>query len=205
VSASLEDFIRTRFVLEPLRIRPDILVYRPTPQSGLTSFLVEQDCADASPYWAYSWAGGAALALYLRDHPERVAGRNVIDFGAGSGLVGIAAAKAGAGRALAFEPDLLGRIAFRLNAEANAVAIGLCDAAERPDIVLAGDVFYDAEIAASTLPVLSAYAANGADVLVGDPFRAALPLSALEQIAEYEVPDMGGDALVPAGVFALRG
>jgi predicted nicotinamide N-methyase len=205
VSASLEDFIRTRLVLEPVRLRPDISLHRPTPRSGLTGFLAEHDCADEPPYWAYMWAGGVALALYLRDHPERVAGRNVLDFGAGSGLVGIAAAKAGAGRVLAFEPDPLGRIALRFNAEANEVEIGLSDAVEKPDIVLAGDVFYDAEVAASTLPVLSAYAANGANVLVGDPFRAALPLSVLEQIAEYAVPDMGSGALVQAGVFALRG
>lgn len=188
-----------------MRLRGDILLYRPMPQSGLTGFLAEHDGADAPPYWAYPWAGGMALALYLRDHPERVADRNVLDFGAGSGLVGIAAAKAGAGRVLAFEPDPLGRIALRLNAAANEVEIGLSDAAEKPDIVLAGDVFYDAEVAASTLPVLSAYAANGAHVLVGDPFRAALPLSALKQIAEYKVPDMGDGASVRAGVFALRG
>lgn len=205
MSASPEDFIRTRFVLEPVPLRPDISLYRPMPQSGLTGFLAEHDGADEPPYWAYAWAGGMALALYLRDYPDLVAGRNVLDFGAGSGLVGIAAAKAGTSRVLAFEPDPLGRIALRLNAEANEVEIGRSDAAEKPDIVLAGDVFYDGEVAASVLPVLSAYAANGADVLVGDPFRAALPLSALEQIAEYKVPDMGDGALVQAGVFALRG
>ena len=204
MNASLEAFIRARFVLESLPFRPDIALYLPTPQSGLIGFLDAEGHAQTPPYWAYAWAGGAALALYLRDHPERVAGRSVLDFGAGSGLVGIAAAKAGARQVMAFEPDPLGRIAAAINAEANGVELDEGTAQSPADVVLAGDVFYNADVAARTLPALRAHAQRGATVLVGDPFRRHLPLSALELLAEYEVPDMGGPAPVRAGIFALR-
>ncbi|WIY52668.1 50S ribosomal protein L11 methyltransferase [Devosia sp. YIM 151766] len=204
VSLSPEDFIRTRLALAPLPFRPDISLYRPTPGSGLNAWLAEQGRAGVPPYWAYAWAGGAALALYLRDHPELVSGRTVLDFGAGSGLAGIAAAKAGAGRVTALEPDPLGQAAARLNAEANGVELSIGTELPKTDIVLAGDVFYTAEVAARTLPVLSQAAERGATVLIGDPFRRDLPLDHLELLAEYRVPDMGSGAPVRAGIFALR-
>lgn len=197
-----EEFIHTRFELTPLAFRPDISLYRPTPQSGLIAWLAEQGRADEPPYWAYAWAGGAALALYLRDHPELVAGKRVLDFGAGSGLVGIAAARAGA-KVLALEPDPIGRVALMLNAEANGVTLTLCEDPPEADVILAGDVFYSAEVAQRTLPVL-AQLAKRATVLVGDPFRRDLPLDRLALFAEYDVPDMGGGAPVRAGVFSLR-
>lgn len=205
MSLSPEDFIRTRFVLEPLAFYPEIALYHPTPRSGLIGFLAGQGRADDPPYWAYAWAGGAALALYLRDHPEIVAQRNVLDVGSGSGLVALAAARAGASRIVAFEPDPIGRVALGLNAEANDVALVLGAADEPADIVLAGDVFYDATIAALSLPVLKAHAARGAQVFVGDPFRRDLPLSHLHQMEDYWVPDMGGGEEVRAGVFVLHG
>ncbi|WEJ33686.1 MULTISPECIES: 50S ribosomal protein L11 methyltransferase [unclassified Devosia] len=204
MSLSPEEFIRQRLTLAPLPFRPDILLHRATPQSRLTEWLAEQDRADTAPYWAYAWAGGAALALYLADHPETVAGRTVLDIGAGSGLVGIAAAKA---RAVvrSFEPDLIGKTACRLNAEANAVTLTLVDDPLTPaDIVLAGDVFYDAAVAASTLPLLQQHRARGAEVFVGDPYRRDLPLAALNLLAEYYVPDMGSSTPQRAGVFALH-
>ncbi len=198
----VSDYIRTRFTPEPLSFRPDILIFRPTPRSGLTAFLATEGRADTPPYWAYAWAGGAALALYLQDHPEAVAGRSVLDFGAGSGLVAIAAAKAG-GRVSAFEPDPLGQVALRLNAEANGVGIALAGAQAEAEVVLAGDVFYDGAVASRTLPALRANAARGASVLVGDPYRKDLPERALTLLAEFQVPDMGG-GVVRAGVFAMR-
>src|SRR5690606_12360445 len=156
-----------RLTLAPLPFRPDMLLHRATPQSRLTDWLAEQHRADAAPYWAYAWAGGAALALYLADHPETVAGKTVLDFGAGSGLVGIAAAKARAG-VRSFEPDPIGKTACRLNAEANAVALTLVhDRLTQTDIVLAGDVFYDAAVGASTVSLLKQHRARGAEVFVG--------------------------------------
>lgn len=205
VSERTEDFIRTRLVSEPLAFRPDISLYRARPHSGLHRFLADEGHEDTPPYWAYAWAGGAALALHLRDHPELVSGRAVLDFGAGSGLVGIAAALAGAARVTAFEPDAIGRVAAGLNAEANGVELGVvATPPTEVDIVLAGDVFYDAAVAALSLPALDDYAASGATVLVGDPFRRDLPLERLDLVADYAVPDMGSGAAVRAGVFALR-
>ena len=176
------------------------------PSSGLTGWLAKNGLEDAAPYWAYAWAGGAALALYLRDNPDVVRGRSVLDLGAGSGLVGIAAAKAGAAKVWAAEADPLGRVALMLNAEANGAALELCSADDLPkaDIVLAGDVFYDAGVAAHMLPLLQGLAGAGSRVLVGDPFRRDLPQAALALLASYSVPDMGGGPAVNAGVFTLN-
>lgn len=200
-----EEFIRTRLTLAPLPFRPDIALYRPTPKSGLIAWLAQQGRADDPPYWAYAWAGGAVLALYLQDHPESVAGKTVLDFGAGSGLVGIAAALAGAAKVWAIEPDPLAHSAMVLNAEANGAVLNSWTEPTLPqvDIVLAGDVFYDAAVAQRTLPIL-ATATDRSTVLIGDPFRRDLPLEHLTPLAEYTVPDMGGGAPVRAGVFALR-
>lgn len=206
-AADAAHFIRTRLELCPLAFRPDLSLYRPTPRSGLTAWLAEQGLADASPYWAYSWAGGAALAVYLRDHPETVAGRRTLDLGAGSGLLAIAAARAGAAHALALEIDPVARIAIELNAAANGVSVALVETAELPqvDVILAGDIFYDADIARLMLPRLERASAAGADILIGDPFRHFLPLDRLEERARYWVPDFGsGEHSVPAAVFALR-
>lgn len=200
---SAEAFIRQRFELAPLSFRPDISLYRPTPRSGLTGFLAAQGRDGDAPYWAYPWAGGAALALHLAQNPVLVSGRTVLDWGAGSGLVAIAAARAGA-MVTAFEPDPLGRIATALNAGANAVDIRIVETPVPAEIVLAGDVFYDAEIAAAVRPALAALAENGATVVIGDPYRRDLPLDHLSPIADYLVPDMGGAGPVRAGVFTLR-
>lgn len=201
-----KDFITQRLTLRALPFRPDISIYTPTPQSGLIGWLASEGLDDIPPYWAYVWGGGAALALYLRDHPEIVAGRTVLDFGAGSGLVGIAAAKAGATRIWAMDADPVAPVAINLNAQANQANIAIWAQADLPDaeIVLAGDVFYDPAILTRTLPLLEHAAQRGARVLVGDPFRRNLPLDRLEQLATYAVEDMGGTTPVRAGVFALH-
>lgn len=200
--AEAEDFIRKFLPLAPLRFLPGIRLHQPTPQSGLAAWLAASGGGHTPPYWAYAWAGGAALALHLRAHPELVAGRTVLDFGAGSGLVGIAAALAGASTVSAFEPDANGRVAIALNAAANGVAISVVESPVAAEIVLAGDVFYDAQVARQTLARLEQLAAGGAAVLVGDPFRRDLPTGRLTEIAGYTVPDMGG-GMVRAGVFRL--
>jgi predicted nicotinamide N-methyase len=192
--------------LRALPFRPDISIHAPTPQSGLNAWLASEDHDQTPPYWAYAWGGGAALALYLRDHPEAVAGRSILDFGAGSGLVGIAALKAGASTVIALERDVVGQVAIGLNAAANGVQLTPWAGSDLPDVdvVLAGDVFYTPEVMAETLAVLSTLADGGATVLVGDPFRRDLPLERLELVADYLVADMGGSAPVRSGVFALR-
>ena len=144
------------------------------------------------PYWAFAWAGGQALARHLLDHPALVAGRCALDFGAGSGLVAIAAAKAGA-RVVAAEPDPFAVAAMALNAAINGVEI----AAETGDVltgdgqwdaVLAGDMCYERPLAERLIPWLAARARGGALVLLGDPGRAYLPTSGLQALARYWVP-----------------
>lgn len=199
-------FIQQHLRLQALPFRPDIAIYMPTPQSGLVGWLASEDRDDTPPYWAYAWGGGAALALYLRDHPETVKDKTVLDFGAGSGLVGIAAARAGARKVWAVERDQIGQVALDLNARANAVDITLVASKDLPDvdIVLAGDIFYAPDVVAGSLPVLQAAQNAGAAVLVGDPFRRDLPLETLDLVAEYAVADMGGSTPVRSAVFTLR-
>lgn len=206
MTLSPETFIRERLTLAPLPFRPDISLYRPTPKSGLIAWLAEQGRADDPPYWAYAWAGGAVFTLYLQEHPEIVADKSVLDFGAGSGLVGIAAALAGAAKVWTIEPDANAQSAILLNAEANGVSLTPWTEPRLPqvDLILAGDVFYDATVAQHTLPVLLAAAERSITVLVGDPFRRDLPLDHLDLVAQHTVPDMGGGAPVRAGIFALR-
>lgn len=201
-----EHFITTRMALRALPFRPDIALYMPTPQSGLNAWLAVEGHDENPPYWAYAWGGGAALALYLRDHPQTVADNTVLDFGAGSGLVGIAAAKAGAAQIWTMDSDPLAETAQALNAAANQCTLSPWQQPGLPkvDVVLAGDVFYAPEVVSQTLPLLIEAAQNGAQVLVGDPFRRGLPLDRLDLLAEYAVADMGGAKPVRSGVFALR-
>jgi predicted nicotinamide N-methyase len=145
------------------------------------------------PFWAFAWAGGQALARYTLDHPELLAGRTVLDLAAGSGLVAIAAMKAGAARVTAVEIDELAVAAIGINAEANGVAVTalLADVLEQePDaeVVLAGDVFYSREMTRRMLDYLRRAARAGSSVLVGDPGRAYLPREHLTLLAEYDVP-----------------
>ncbi|MEV1316883.1 50S ribosomal protein L11 methyltransferase [Micromonospora arborensis] len=147
-----------------------------------------------APYWASAWAGGQALARHLLDHPELAAGRRVLDLAAGSGLVAIAAALAGAARVIANDIDPYAIAAVTLNARANRVAVDavgddLLDSTEaEADLVVAGDVFYDRAMADRMLPFLQRAAAGGAEVLVGDPGRGHLPTDRLTVLANYPVP-----------------
>lgn len=193
-TADLHQLVRDRLRLTPMPGMPDIALYTAHSGSGL-SRLAGGD--GRPPYWAYPWAGGLVLARYLFDHPESVRGLSVLDMGAGSGLVGIVAAKAGARRVLACEVDAAGQAAIALNAEANGVRIDLWqgDLAALPpvDVVLAGDVFYDRAVAARMRLFLGRCAIAGKAVLVGDPGRKDLPLASLRRLAEYPVPDFGGN------------
>ncbi|MFN3546253.1 MAG: class I SAM-dependent methyltransferase [Mesorhizobium sp.] len=145
------------------------------------------------PFWAFAWAGGQGLARYVLDHPDTVAGRRVLDFATGSGLVAIAAAKAGAAELLAADVDPFCRAAVALNAAANGVDIpftgdDLTGKDAGWDVVLAGDVFYDRDMTDRLLPWFSELVARGATVLVGDPGRSYLPRGRLTFLAEYQVP-----------------
>ena len=174
--------------------------------------LWDRTALDAPPFWAFPWAGGQGLARYLLDQPAVVAGRRVLDVASGSGLVAIAAAKAGARSVLAGDIDDNALAAITLNAAANAAAtvrparFDLSTAALRPaagaavaadcaegglppwDIVLAADVCYQRELAAVALRFLRAAREAGADVLLADPGRAFVPRDSVTAVAEYQVP-----------------
>ena len=145
------------------------------------------------PFWAFAWAGGQALARYLLDHTDEVAGKRVLDFAAGSGLQAIAAAMAGAAEVTASEVDAFATAAIRLNAALNGVEIAVVegDVIDRErtdwDLVLAGDVFYERDLAARVEPWLRRLAGDGITVLVGDPGRGFLPKAGLERVIAYAV------------------
>ena len=199
------EFIRRNLRLAPLAAIPEISLYLAHGGSGLSR--LDPDGGTA-PYWAFAWGGGLALARHVLDHLGTVAGRRVLDLGAGSGLVGIAAMKAGAAAVLAAETDGYGQAALHLNAAANGVTltpVALDIAADAPppvDLVLAGDVFYAPEIARDMLAFLDRCCAAGIDVLIGDPERRDLPRDRLRRIAEYPVGDMGATGTV-SGVYEL--
>jgi predicted nicotinamide N-methyase len=146
------------------------------------------------PFWAFAWAGGQALARYLLDNPAEVAGKRLVDFATGSGIVAIAAIKAGAAHALAADIDPFCEAAVGLNAAANGVAVDFTAAnlltAPPPaaDLILAGDICYEQPLADEVMAWLGAARAAGARVLIGDPGRSYFPKSGLIRLAEYQVP-----------------
>ncbi|WP_105404576.1 methyltransferase [Neorhizobium sp. T7_12] len=145
------------------------------------------------PFWAFAWAGGQGLARYILDHPETVAGKEVLDFASGSGLVAIAARLAGAADVLAADIDPWAASAMALNAAENGVAMRTTaddqiGKAVEANVILAGDVFYDRDFAAALIPWLTRLAGEGKLVLVGDPGRSYLPKDRLKSLAVYQVP-----------------
>lgn len=145
------------------------------------------------PYWAFAWAGGQALSRYLLDHPEVVRGKRVLDFAAGSGLQGIAAAKAGAASVVAAEIDGFAAAAIALNATANDVELTVLlddvigQAGDAWDLVLAGDVCYERPMAERVWTWLQDLTTAGLPVLIGDPGRTYMPKAGLERIIAYAV------------------
>ena len=147
------------------------------------------------PYWAFAWPGGQALARHLLDHPELVAGKSVLDIGAGSGLVSIAAKQAGAAHVTAAEIDAFAIAAIRLNAALNAVSIeiesrDLIGGDSRWDTILVGDMCYERPLADRLTAWLRALAARGATVLLGDPGRAYLPKDGLRRDRTLQRADL---------------
>lgn len=145
------------------------------------------------PFWAFAWAGGQGLARHVLNHPDCVSGKSVLDFASGSGLVGIAAAMAGASSVLAVDIDPWAKSAIALNAEVNGVELDfsaedLVGHSIDQDVVLAGDVFYDREFAARITVWFDELLAQGKDIIVGDPGRYYLPKRRLEALGTYEVP-----------------
>ena len=141
------------------------------------------------PYWAFAWAGGQALARYLLDNPGIVGGKRVLDFGAGSGLVALAAARVGAASVLAADIDSFAIAAIKANAEANALSVtvtaeDVIGSTDPYDVILVGDMCYERPLAERLMEWLKA---SPAQILLGDPGRSYFPKSGLERLALYNV------------------
>jgi predicted nicotinamide N-methyase len=188
-------FIRAHTRLVPPPHTPELVLHVATEATPLW-LKTEEELGELGlppPFWAFAWAGGQALARYVLDHPEAVAGRRVLDFASGSGLVAIAAALAGAARVEATDIDGFAVAAVGLNAAANGVTVEVANedvvGQDRGwDVVLAGDVCYERDMASAVTDWLGALARRGALVLVGDPGRSYLPRERLRELAVYQVP-----------------
>jgi predicted nicotinamide N-methyase len=165
------------------------------------------------PFWAFAWAGGQALARYVLDHPEMVRDRSVVDLASGSGMVAIAARKAGATSLLAADIDAFAVCAIGLNAALNDVAVPATSddlLAEPPpdaDCILVGDLFYERSLAERLIAWL-VEASSRSTILIGDPGRSYLPRHRLEQVAAYEVPvtrDLEDAEIKRSCVWRLKG
>lgn len=188
---SPENFIRANTALAAPPLVPELSLYLASEVVPLWRKTEEElEAAGVPPpFWAFAWAGGQALARYVLDHPALVAGKRVLDFGAGSGIVALAAAKAGATDVLAADIDRFAAAAARVNAKANRVSIRVTtrDVIGTPgafDTILVGDMCYERPLAERLMAWLIA---SRADVLLGDPGRSYFPKSGLEKLAQYAV------------------
>jgi len=187
------EIIRADTRIGPVPFVPEIVLHQATEA-------IAQEWVDhlrpnyPTPFWAFPWPGGQALSRYLLDHPERVRGKRVLDFASGSGLIAIAAAKAGAAEAMAFDIDPIAKEATLLNAKLNGVKVKNLKAVnmERPfgkaDLIVTGDVCYNQVTTTKIMRWVYLCVAAGVPVLLGDPGRAFVPKSGLKEVARYEVP-----------------
>jgi predicted nicotinamide N-methyase len=189
-------FITANTRLQPVPHAPEISLWMADEVTQIWRLTEEElgEMGVAPPFWAFAWAGGQALARYLLDHPQEVTGKRVLDFAAGSGLVGIAAMKAGAASVLCADIDPFCEAAVQVNASANDARLDFTDHnlldAEPPqvDVICAGDICYEKPMTEAVLAWLGRARARGTRVLIGDPGRTYFPRSGLEHLAEYRVP-----------------
>jgi predicted nicotinamide N-methyase len=208
---SLGAFIRARTTRAAPPLIPELTLYLSHEEPTVLWEHTERETGRADlppPFWAYPWAGGIALARYLLDHPGRAAGRVVLDLASGSGLVAIAAARAGAAHVIAADIDPMSVVAIALNAEANGTRISVTDADLLtdpqaatallagqplvPDLIVVGDACYERRMAHRVLAFLRRAQSSGAAALLGDPGRAYLPPTGLRALASYAVPAWPG-------------
>jgi len=202
-----EDFIITNAALMAPPLVPEIKLYLATEVVPLWRATEEEleKMGVPPPYWAFAWAGGQALARYILDHPETVAGKRVLDIGSGSGLVGIAAKKAGAASVVAADIDSFSCAAIRLNAAANdcELAVTQDDLIGTDgcwDLILVGDLFYERPLAERLLAWIDRPA------LLGDPGRNYFPKDKVERLALYNVQtsrDLEDREIRETGVYRM--
>jgi predicted nicotinamide N-methyase len=192
---------RRAFILENTRLQapphtPELTLHLADEITPIWK-LTEEALAELGlppPFWAFAWAGGQALARYVMDHPAEVSGRRVVDFASGSGIVGVAAMKAGAAHVTAADIDAFCGAAAALNAEANGVVLDFTgqDLLDRPppavEVILAGDICYEKPLAERVMAWLREAHRQGVRVLIGDPGRSYFPREGLAKLAEYQVP-----------------
>ncbi len=207
-------FILANTRLQPVNHAPEISLWLADEVTPIWR-LTEEELGEMGvppPFWAFAWAGGQALARYLLDHPDEAAVRRVLDLAAGSGLVGVAAIKAGAAHVLCADIDPFCEAAVALNAAANGVSLDFTAQnlleGEPPavDLICAGDVFYERPMAERVIAWLKTARDRGAEVLIGDPRRSYFPKGELIQVAEYEVPttrELEDQAVKRSGVYRL--
>ncbi|MBV9094912.1 MAG: methyltransferase [Streptosporangiaceae bacterium] len=197
------ELIRELTELRPVPLVPEILLHQGADE--LVGLWERMEAAMGRsgldpPFWAFAWAGGQALARYLLDNPQEVTGRRVIDLASGSGLVAIAAAKAGAALVSAYDTDPLAAAAITLNARVNGAAVravraDILDSAGLPspgtDLLLIADAFYERGLAHRVMRFADRGHARGVAVLLGDPGRTYLPRGRLAPLAAYDVAGLG--------------
>jgi predicted nicotinamide N-methyase len=191
---------------------PELLLHLVTERCALwradEAELAAKDILE--PYWAFAWPGGQALARYVLDHPGLFAEKSILDFGTGSGIVAIAAVKAGALRVIAADIDPTALIATGLNAEVNEVALettarDLIGVDEGWDVVLAADMCYERALSERVVAWMQALASRGALVLAADPARGFIKSESLEEIAVYDAPaDVDTDGRIRRRTSILR-
>jgi predicted nicotinamide N-methyase len=211
-----QSFIRANTRIRRVPLVDEISLYLADEAVRLWQKTEEQLNEDGlpPPFWAFAWAGGQALARYVLDHADCVRGRRVLDLASGSGLVAIAAMKAGARDVTAADIDAFARAAIELNAHENEVALTCLGddllagrSLQVWGTVLAGDIFYEADTAERALAFLSKQAALGATVLIGDPGRSYLPKERLTKLEEYSVPvtrELEDNEIKRTAVWTLR-
>jgi predicted nicotinamide N-methyase len=190
-------FIRDNTRLRPVPLIPDISIFVADEAVPLWHKTEEEIGREGlpPPFWAFAWAGGQALGRYVLDHPDVVRGKHVLDLASGSGLVGIAAMKAGAATVAVADIDPFARAAADLNAQHNDIMLTTVardllasPGDEQWDVILAGDIFYERDTAQRAFDFLARHALRGTSVLIGDPGRSYLPKDKLVAVATYGVP-----------------
>jgi predicted nicotinamide N-methyase len=194
MSVDPADFVRANTIATAPPLVPEVVLHLATEVVPLWRKTEEELEASGvpPPYWAFAWAGGQALARYVLDNPEIVRARRVLDFGSGSGLLSIAAAKAGARDVLATDIDRFAATAIALNCEANAVRVEITSAdvigsSCKWDTILVGDMCYERPLAERLLNWLRDCIDAGATVLLGDPGRSYFPKSGVTKLQTYHV------------------
>ena len=187
-----EAFIHANTILQAPAQVPEIRLHLATELTPIwqatESWLAERGVEP--PFWAFAWPGGLALARHVLDHPGLVAGRRVLDFAAGGGIAAIACAMSGAATVETAEIDRLALAAIRLNADENGVEVTVSGDVVgdvcRWDLILCGDVCYEAPMTGHIMPWLQGMT-GCADVWIADPGRFYLPKTGLAPFAKYRI------------------